>query len=137
MSSNGFATAIHLEPGISPRARRLLVPFHLLVAAIPWLILPPVPALACMALLLLLSWRERQERQMPRCIARHADGTWWIDETGPFTLQPTTFVTSWLVVLSLDGVSGSRRLALPADCLPARQWRHLRVILRIGTADPR
>lgn len=130
MSSNGFATAIHLEPGTSPLLRRVLIPFYLLVAASLLLVLPVVPAFAGMALLSILSWCERHERRIPRCIGRHADGTWWLDGTGPFALQPATFVTPWLVVLSLGGAPGNRRLALPAGSLPARQWRHLRVFLR-------
>lgn len=131
MSLNGFATAIHLEPRPSRRLCRLLALFHLLIAAGLLLALPPVPALAGMALLLLVLWRERHERRIPECIARHADGTWWLDEAGPFALQPTTVVTPWLVVLSLGGAFGNRRLALLPDSLPARQWRHLRVFLRI------
>lgn len=131
MSSNGFVTAIHLEPGPSSRLRRLLISFHLLVAAGLLLAVPPIPALAGMALLLLLLWRERHEQRMPRCIRRDADGDWWLDEAGPYALQPATYVTPWLVVLNLGGAYGNRRLALLADSLPARQWRHLRVFLRI------
>lgn len=130
MSSNGFATAIHLEPDTSPLLRRVLIPLYLLVAASLLLVLPAVPALAGTMLLSILLRRERHERRMPACIMRHADGTWWLDGTGPFALQPATFVTPWLVVLSLSGASGNRRLALPAGSLPARQWRHLRVFLR-------
>lgn len=131
MSSSGFATVLHLEPKPSPGLRRLLIPLHLLVAAGLILALPPIPALAGVAVLALLSWRERHGRRMPRCVARDADGGWWLDGAGPFMLQATTFVTPWLVVLHLRGTAGYCRLALLSDSLLPRQWRDLRVILRI------
>lgn len=132
MSSNGFATVLHLEPKPSRGLRRLLIPLHLLVAAALILVLSPLPALVGVAALTLLPWRERNGRRMPRRVARDADGGWWLDGAGPFVLQTTTLVTPWLVVLHLRGPIGIRRLTLLSDSLLPRQWRDLRVILRIA-----
>lgn len=134
MSSNGFATGLQFEPGPSAWMPRLLLSFYLLVATGLLLTGPSLTVLAGMLLLPLLWSRERHERRLPQWISRDADGAWWLDEAGPFTLQPATFVGSRLVVLNLHNAAGTRRLALPVDSLPPHQWRHLRVILRIDPA---
>lgn len=131
MSSNGFATALRLEPRPSARLRRLLIPFHGLVAAGLSLSSPAGPALAA-GLLPLLLWREWSTLRAPRSVIRDAEGDWWIDGAGPFALRPATVASSWLVVLNLDGGEGRCRLALFPDSLPTGQWRRLRVMLRIA-----
>lgn len=133
MSSNGFATALHLEPRPSRWLGRLLIPFHGLVAGALLFTLPAGPALTGAGLLALLSWRQCRHSRLPRRIMRDADGGWWLDAAGPFALQPATFVSPWLVVLNLGGTTGVHRLALLYDQLPARQWRHLRVMLRVSS----
>jgi len=130
-SSNGFGPVIDLEAGTSPRLRTLIVLLHVGVAAGLLSALPaPVAVPACALLLALLCYEWRAIRP-PRRIRRAATGDWWLDGSGPFSLQPSTMVTPWLVVLVLHGPFGVRRLPLLPDSLPSHQWRWLRARLRV------
>lgn len=134
MSSPAFSAPLTLEPGRSPALDRLLVVQHILAAS-GLLLLPWTWAAIGGALLgasAAYEWRRARQRVW---LCWQADQSW--DQPGdetPATLNASTFVSRWLVVLALDNGRRIRRWAVPRDALCAVQWRRLRSRLRvIGT----
>lgn len=134
MSSNASAPTLVLDPRPSSRLALLLVLLHVAVAVALLLALPSWWSLPAVGLLGVLLWHEWRGSRRRINVRRDAGGDWWLDGAGPFTLQPATLVTPWLVVLILRGRPGTRRLALLPDSLAAVQWRRLRVALRVERA---
>lgn len=139
MSSREFAAPLAVDARPS-RALRILVA---LSHAGAWIALVPLGwtwAAAGAALLgpaAVIEWRALGA---VRRLLWHANGRWTLagDGAGPaWRLARATFLSPWLVVLVLCDGRRVRRVALARDSVTTRQWRRLRVRLRIeGVAGP-
>lgn len=134
MSSPAFDAPLTLELRPSPVLRGALLALHVL-AAIGLLVLPAAWLVAGMLMLgvsLALEWRRAG-----RCHRLHwrADGSWEQPGTvAASSLDSSTFVSRWLIVLALRDGMRVRRWPICADAVPVSTWRRLRARLQVQGA---
>lgn len=143
MSLMPYASPLQIELG---RSRGLLIyslGLHLLVGAILMLSVPLLWGLHIIPILGISAWwliRKQVLRTHPESIIHinwDSEQDWWLSnregkQSGPWQLAGESFVTTWLVILSLKPETGRNVFVLiPADSANSERMRKLRVRLKI------
>lgn len=132
-SFTAFDAPLALETRPSRTLRAGLVALHA-AAGIGLMLVPPAWGWGGNAVLVAsLGWEWRRSVRRHRLTWRR-DGCWDCGEAAPLSLGSSTFLSPWLVILSLHDGRRSCRWALARDALPAEQWRRLRARLRVQGA---
>jgi len=144
MSSSGFDRRLNLELGPSPTLRRLILAAHAAaLLTLGWMPLPGDLRLL-LAAALILSLRGALPTAGAAGTWRwERDGNWRLPGGRRARLHRGTFVSPFLVVLTLTPLSGRRPVTCVVfpDRLERRRFRHLRTRLRLdgpyllGTSD--
>ncbi len=135
-SSTASSPPLHLilEPSPSLAAGLILLHGLALLASVASPLPGWVKALLGVAVIASQAF-YRRGRDRCRGLTLLADGDWEIIERGGLTrasLEPSSVITPWLVILHLTTSEGRRAILICRDSTDPESFRQLRVRLRIG-----
>ena len=142
MSSHAYATPLTLYPEPSRRLRAMLLLVHAGAALWPFLVLPPLTAVALLCMVfasLHHAWSRHLGSHRITQAVWGADGEWALETADganrSMRLAPLGYVSAYAVVLRLHNDRSTHTLVLLADSLDAESFRRLRVRLRLGSTE--